>query len=175
MKRIKKIFISTIVITCVLGSLTQATLFSQLTTKDSWGVGVGATFNKIPLPLSTFSLPISYLYYEQGGTDFNIRYMAFGFDGFIPVPGVEINKTFGKAPVELSLGAGGFADLLIGGHCGITLRAGLRILGEYELNLFAIPYGTANSVNYSTFEAADVYSTIQFPYYGLMLSKHFDF
>jgi hypothetical protein len=175
MRKNKKNIVMVIVFGVIFCLSVQASQLGEERTKHSWGVGLGLTFNNIPIPLSTFSLPLSEIYYQEKLPEFNLRYVLYGFNGYMPVPGVEVSRTFGRAPVEFTIGAGGFSDILIGGHSGATLRAGVRILGTYELSLFAIPFGTENSVNYSTFEASDVYSTIQFPYYSLMMSQHFYF
>ena len=137
----------------------------------TWGIGIGRTVDRLPITLSKVSFIMSQVYVETPVEGAAIRYGALGLGGIIPVPRVEYIKTFLSDPCEIIVGAGVFYDFIFGGHGGVNLKAGVRLLNQYEISVDGVPFGTKNLVNYTTMkENTGGKGDIVFPYYTLTIS-----
>ncbi len=159
-----------------------------------WMWGVGGVVNHLPLPMSTFNVPLQYACYQhtfgenpEAPVKVSVSPGLYGFFGFLPVPSLESSIIYDPGPVGARLGVGAFYDLLVGGHWGMTAKLGTIINRKYELGLIVIPVGEEHpKVVYEEMwnigqlrenkqdpVTGEWDQEIEFPYYGLLLSVYF--
>jgi hypothetical protein len=161
--------------------------------QNYWGFGLGYVFNKIPLSMSTFNVPISDLWYSHifGDPAEKIRVAGtLGFYGFslvIPVPRTSFDLYYGKPTEDLQFkgGVGGFYDVAVGGHGGIDGEVGVVIKNRVDLSFMAVPLGTDSKRSYSEFlgleskaEAKQDYEDmhhhyVELPYFAVKVGLRF--
>lgn len=161
--------------------------------QNYWGYGIGYVFNKIPLSMSTFNVPISDLWYSHifGDPSEKIRVAGtLGFYGFslvIPVPRTSFDLYYGKPTEDLQFkgGVGGFYDVAVGGHGGIDGEVGVVIKNRVDLSFMAVPLGTDSQRSYSEFlgleskaEARQDYEDmhhhyVELPYFAVKVGLRF--
>lgn|GEM_PF-2957651 len=120
--------------------------------KSSWGWEVGGVFNEFPVSKaidSGFAILMSHGYYSwylgDGGNFVqpSLSLGAYGFQLLLPVPEISLGATLGSPGQDLrgKVSVGGFYDMFVGGHAGLTVSGGLLIKDRFTVNLFMVPFG----------------------------------
>ena len=166
--------------------------------RSHWTWGFGGVVNHLPLPVSTFNVPLQYVSYEHtfgenpaAPVKVSVSPGLYGFFGFLPIPALESSVIYDSGPVGGRLAVGGFYDLLVGGHWGMTTKLGTIIKRKYELGIIFVPVGEEhpevlyeeiwdighlreNKSHKDPVTGEEIWDqTIEFPYYGLLLSIYF--
>ncbi|MEO7425464.1 MAG: hypothetical protein ABI036_09775, partial [Fibrobacteria bacterium] len=161
--------------------------------QNYWGFGIGYVFNRIPISLSTFNVPISDLWYSHifGDPDENTRIAGtvgfYGFQVLLPVPKFSVDMYYGKpsADIQYKGGVGGFYDVTVGGHGGLTGEIGVVLKNRVDLSFMAVPLGTDSKRSYSEFlgletkaEAEESRAAmhghyVELPYYAVKVGLRF--
>lgn len=160
--------------------------------QNYWGFGVGYAFNKIPISLSTFDVLLSNLWYSHvfGNPEEKTRIAGtlglYGFALVLPIPRVSMDFYYGKPSddIQFKTGVGGFYDLTVAGHGGLSGELGVVLKNRVDISFIAVPVGTDSKRSYGEFlglesktEADQGYADkghyIEFPYYGLMVGLRF--
>jgi hypothetical protein len=127
--------------------------------QNYWGFGFGYVFNRIPISLSTFNVPISDLWYSHifGNPDEKTRVAGtlgfYGFQLLLPVPKASVDLYFGKPSEDIQFkgGVGGFYDISVGGHGGLMGELGVILKNRVDVSFMAVPIGTDSKRSYSEF------------------------
>lgn len=161
--------------------------------QDYWGVGLGYVFNKVPVSLSTFNVFMSNLWYSHifGNPNDDIRVAGtmglYGFQLLLPVPRVAIDLYAGKPSqtVQFKGGIGGFYDVAVGGHAGVSGDIGVVLKNRVDISFMAVPFGKDSERSYAEFmglksqkEADEDYvkanrQWVEMPYYGIFVGLRF--
>lgn len=161
--------------------------------QNYWGFGFGYVFNRIPISLSTFNVPISDLWYSHifGNPDEKTRVAGtlgfYGFQILLPVPKVSMDLYYGKPTEDIQFkgGVGGFYDVSVGGHGGVMGELGVVLKNRVDISFMAVPLGTDSKRSYSEFmgfetkeeaeqsriEAHGHY--VELPYYAVKMGLRF--
>lgn len=165
-------------------------------TKTFWGAGLGLVFNSIPISNAKFSSPISHLYYSWYVTDPNDAFRTavsmgvYGFGVVLPVPKLSAEAYLGSPlnDIQGKVGVGGFYDLVVGGHGGLAIEAGVRIRNRFDISFVTVPTGSDSKRDYREFMGiidettdedkngkpdADETPHVVLPYYGVLLGIAF--
>lgn len=154
-----------------------------------WGLGMGYVFNKMPISLSTFNVVLSNLWYSHVFSPPTERFRVagtvgfYGFQVLLPVPRVAADFYLGSPSQDIQFkgGVGGFYDIAVGGHGGISLEAGAVLKNRVEITFMTVPTGTDSERSYAEFaglktqEEADLdykeagNQWVEMPYFGLMV------
>jgi hypothetical protein len=144
--------------------------------KDFLVLGAGGVADAFPIATAYVKFPLSLVGWERFWTpnlrqNFKLSTIAgvYGMWLILPVPFVAMNAYFGSYPYYFKLGLGGHAELIIGGHTGISAIAGIELLERIELDTFWILAGTQPSVDYTvwTIKLGDPgYVDLKFPFIG---------
>jgi hypothetical protein len=127
--------------------------------QNYWGFGFGYVFNKIPISLSTFNVPISDLWYSHifGDPDERTRIAGtlgiYGFQILLPVPKASVDLYYGRPTDDIQYkgGVGGFYDVTVGGHGGLMGEIGLVLKNRVDVSFMAVPLGTDSKRSYGEF------------------------
>ena len=161
--------------------------------QNYWGFGFGYVFNKIPISLSTFNVPISDLWYSHifGNPDEKTRIAGtlgfYGFQLLLPVPKASVDFYVGKPTedIQYKAGVGGFYDVSVGGHGGLMGEFGVVLKNRVDISFMAVPLGTDSKRSYSEFmgletkeEAAKSREEmhghyVELPYYAIKMGLRF--
>lgn len=161
--------------------------------QDYWGVGFGYVFNKVPISMSTFDVFMANLWYSRvfGDPGEDIRMAGtlglYGFQVLLPVPRASLDLYVGKPTQTLQFkgGIGGFYDVAVGGHGGISGELGVVVKNRVDISFLAVPLGTDSKRSYAEFmgikseeEARRDYEKagdrwVEMPYYGLFVGLRF--
>jgi hypothetical protein len=153
-----------------------------------WGFGVGLVFSSIPISEAEFAAPFSQLYYSWYITDPNASLRTalslglYGFGMILPVPKVSAEMFLGKPTRDIQgkFGVGGFYDIAVGGHGGLSLETGIRIANRYDISFVTIPFGSDSKRDYAEFlglrdkeEPPAKAPFVKLPYFGIFTSVAF--
>jgi hypothetical protein len=161
--------------------------------QDYWGVGFGYVFNKVPISMSTFDVFMANLWYSRifGDPNEDIRMAGtlglYGFQVLLPVPRASLDLYVGKPTQTLQFkgGIGGFYDVAVGGHGGISGELGVVVKNRVDISFLAVPLGTDSKRSYAEFmgikseaEAMEDYRKagnrwVEMPYYGIFVGLRF--
>ncbi|HKP96230.1 MAG TPA: hypothetical protein VJ385_10770 [Fibrobacteria bacterium] len=161
--------------------------------QNYWGFGFGYVFNRIPISLSTFNVPISDLWYSHifGDPGEKTRVAGtlgfYGFQLLLPVPKASLDLYFGKPSEDIQFkgGVGGFYDVSVGGHGGVAADVGVVLKNRVDVSFMAVPLGTDSKRSYSEFmgletkeEAAETRAAahghyVELPYYAVKVGLRF--
>jgi hypothetical protein len=161
--------------------------------QDYWGVGFGYVFNKVPISMSTFDVFMANLWYSRifGDPNEDVRMAGtlglYGFQVLLPVPRASLDLYVGKPTQTLQFkgGIGGFYDVAVGGHGGISGELGVVVKNRVDISFLAVPLGTDSKRSYAEFmglkseeEAREDYEKagdrwVEMPYYGLFVGLRF--
>lgn len=176
------------------GSVHETRMDSQGEAKqDYWGVGLGYVFNKVPVSMSTFNVFMSNLWYSHifGNPNDNTRIAGtlglYGFQLLLPVPRVALDFYAGKPSqtVQFKGGIGGFYDVAVGGHAGVSGDIGVVLKNRVDVSFMAVPFGRDSERSYAEFmglksqeEADRDYvkannQWVEMPYYGIFVGLRF--
>lgn len=155
----------------------------KLINKSYWGFGGGLTISSLPVATSEFKMPLTTLYYDY--TLSNVQGMfggfikpgfsvgLYGLNGFVPVPEAEIYMMVNDdEDLSLRLAAGGFYDVLIGGHSGVSLKFSVIVNREYSVDFLSVPSAKPPVKPYSELVDGGP-KEIKTPYFGLMFTWRF--
>jgi hypothetical protein len=114
----------------------------------SWGLGLMTT--DIPIAASRLTAFMTQIFYERNlnNTDASYRFALgggfYGLGGLLPVPVLRPAFYFGseKSPIMGRVTVGGFYDLLVGGHAGVSLTAGMVVRNRFDFSIILVPWGT---------------------------------
>ncbi|NUQ81473.1 MAG: hypothetical protein HUU10_07680 [Bacteroidetes bacterium] len=166
--------------------LATSTLFAQeptpsetlLLKKSRWVWGAGLAVSSLPVADADFKMVLSDLHYEYVFTEMKpilgmkpgLNVGVIGLNGFIPLPMMELTGTinYGEG-LAGRFGVGGFYDVLIAGHSGLTLKAGVLFDDKYEFAVMSVPVGGQPVKPYSEFieNGPDI---VKLPYFALMIT-----
>lgn len=155
----------------------------KLLNRSVWGFGAGLTVGSLPVATSDFKMPITTLFYDYTLTNVNSFWNGFvkpgfsvglyGLNGFVPIPETELYAMVNEGEdLSLRLGVGGFYDILIGGHSGLTLKAGVVINQDYQVDIISVPSAKQPVKPYSEIVDGGP-ENIKTPYFGLVFSWRF--
>jgi hypothetical protein len=177
MKRLLHILI---LMTLTISSFAQDFEKPKLLSKAHWGFGGGITVSSLPVASSEFKMPMTQLYYDyafgssiaSGNGIFRpgLSVGLYGLNGFVPIPEAELLALINEEEdLSLRLGLGGFYDILIGGHSGISLKLGVIINKEYQFDIISVPKGNPPVKPYSELVDGGP-EDIKTPYFGILFS-----
>lgn len=154
-----------------------------------FGLGAGMAFTNVPFSMSKLKLPLTYLYYDRQFTDptspvrASVELGMYGFEGIVPVPELGSNLYLGseESLIQGKIGIGGFYDIAVGGHAGVTVKGGVILANRFDFSLFVVPLGRDSKRSYlevigaeSKAEAQDGYAKeghfVQMPYFGFLIT-----
>jgi hypothetical protein len=152
--------------------------------RSFWGWGIGYVFTEVPISQSEFSVFMSQLYYSYYLSDPSesmrtaLSMGLYGFALVLPVPKVSAEFYLGKSSQEIQgkFGVGGFYDIAVGGHAGISGEMGIRIKDKVDFSFFVVPTGIDSKRDYLDFMGLRDEDEIVkkpyviFPYFGLFVS-----
>ena len=155
----------------------------KLLNRSVWGFGAGLTVGSLPVATSDFKMPITTLFYDYTLTNVNSFWNGFvkpgfsvglyGLNGFVPIPETELYAMVNDSEdLSLRLGVGGFYDILIGGHSGLTLKAGVVVNQDYQIDIISVPTAKQPVKPYSEIVDGGP-ENIKTPYFGLVFSWRF--
>ena len=167
--------------------------FAGVAKQDYWGVGLGYVFNKVPISLSTFNVFMSDLWYSHifGDPNADTRIAGtlglYGFQLLLPVPRAGVDFYVGKPAqtVQFKGGIGGFYDIAVGGHAGVSGNLGVVLKNRVDVTFLAVPFGKDSERSYAEFmglksqeEADRDYvkahnQWVEMPYYGIFVGLRF--
>ncbi|MCX7698595.1 MAG: hypothetical protein N2114_03920 [Candidatus Goldbacteria bacterium] len=142
-----------------------------------WIVGGGAMVEKLPISAAKYTLPIIFVAYESiykksiSALDFS---WSIGFYDLMPE--IEFAVTVPLKPFDIKLSAGGYYDLIIGGHAGLLTKVGIIINKTIGFDVILVPIGTQPTVSYSEslkkqkIIENDGQHGLDFPIMGMMFS-----
>jgi hypothetical protein len=124
-----------------------------------WGGGLGLVFTSIPISQSQFTVIMSELHYSQylGDPNASMRTAAtlglFGFALILPVPKISMEMYLGKPTqdVQGKVGVGGFYDIAVGGHAGVSAEIGVRLKNRVDATVYIVPAGIDSKRDYLEF------------------------
>jgi hypothetical protein len=124
-----------------------------------WGGGLGLVFTSIPISESDFTVLMSELHYSQylGDPNASMRTAAslglFGFALILPVPKISMEMYLGKPTqdVQGKVGVGGFYDIAVGGHAGVSAEVGVRLKNRIDATIYVVPAGIDSKRDYLEF------------------------
>lgn len=150
--------------------------------------GMGLVVDRLPVSMANLTIPLSYYAWERQFVDPMRRVRAgieigtYGFYGLLPIPELGTNMYIGgeDQPIVGKIGIGGFYDIIVGGHGGLMIKAGIIAANRFDINLMIVPVGSDSKRSYSEFlgletktEAKEYYDRhgyyVKLPYYGLMI------
>lgn len=157
------------------------------TPKSYWGFGLGYVFTEIPISQSEFTVFMSELYYSYYLSDPNasmrtaLTLGAYGFALILPVPQVSAEFFLGAPTQDIQgkLGVGGFYDISVGGHAGMSLELGARLKDKVDVSFFIVPTGVDSKRDYLDFlglrdeDDKPTKPYVIMPYFGLFLTFKF--
>lgn len=144
---------------------------------NHFGTGLGICINKVPVAMSEMKLPISHFYYERQFTDptnFLHTGVEIGLHGayiISPVPEMSANVYLGseESVIQGKIGIGAMYDVLISGHAGVTVRAGMVINNRFEIGAIVVPTGKNQEKTYEeVFGIKGGTKDVSMPYGGLV-------
>jgi hypothetical protein len=138
-------------------------------------------------------VPISDLWYSHifGDPDETARIAGtvgfYGFQVLLPVPKFSVDMYYGKpsADIQYKGGVGGFYDVTVGGHGGLTGEIGVVLKNRVDISFMAVPLGTDSKRSYSEFlgletkqEAEESRAAmhghyVELPYYAVKVGLRF--
>lgn len=161
--------------------------------QNYWGFGFGYVFNKIPISMSTFDVLLSNLWYSHvfGDPGETTRIAGtLGLTGFqllLPVPKASLDMYFGKPTDDIQFkgGVGGFYDITVGGHGGLTGELGVVLKNRVDISFLFVPVGTDSKRSYGEFMGLETEEEaerdrverggryVDLPYYGINVGLRF--
>jgi hypothetical protein len=158
-----------------------------------WGFGAGYVFNKVPISMSTFDVFMGNLWYSHifGDPNDNTRLAGtlglYGFQMLLPVPRAGLDFYVGRPSQDIQFkgGLGGFYDVAVGGHGGVSGEIGVVIKNRIDVSFMAVPFGTDSKRSYAEFmglkskeEARQDYVDagdrwVEMPYFGTFVGLRF--
>lgn len=143
------------------------------------GVGIGMVINNLPVAISKMKLPLSYFFWEKQFTDpthffhSGIEIGVHGIYALSPVPEVGANLYLGseEGDIQGKLGLGAVYDIIIGGHAGLTAKAGIIYKNRFDFSFILVPTGTdAKQSYYDVFGVGEGSNEVDMPYGGFMFT-----
>ena len=176
----KRLLYILILMTLTIPAAAQEFEKPKLLSKAHWGFGGGITVSSLPVASSEFKMPMTQLYYDyafgngigSGSGIFTpgLSVGVYGLNGFVPVPEVELLGLINEGEdLSLRLGLGGFYDILIGGHSGVSLKLGVVLNQEYQFDIISVPKGNPPVKPYSELIDGGP-EKITTPYFGILFS-----
>lgn len=167
--------------------------FAGVAKQSYWGFGAGYVFNKVPISMSTFNVFLSNLWYTHifGDPNDNTRLAGtlgvYGFQVLLPVPRASLDFYVGRPSQDIQFkgGIGGFYDVAVGGHGGVSGELGIVIKNRIDVSFMAVPFGTDSKRSYAEFmglkteeEAEKDYRDagnqwVEMPYFGTFVGLRF--
>lgn len=155
--------------------------------RSFWGWGLGYVFTDVPISQSEFTVFMSQLYYSyylsppQDNMRTALSLGVYGFAFILPVPKVSAEFYLGRPNQDIQgkLGVGGFYDVAVGGHAGVSGELGIRIKNKVDVSFLVVPTGIDSERDYLDFmglrKEGDKVSPpyVIFPYFGIFVGFHY--
>jgi hypothetical protein len=160
--------------------------------RTHWGWEVGGVFSEFPVSKaidSGFAILMSHGYYSwdlgpSGGfVQPSLSVGAYGFQLLLPVPEISLDATLGAPGQDLrgKISVGGFYDMFVGGHAGLTLSGGLLIKDRFNINLIMVPFGKDADRDYLYMAGIRNEETactkqdpcVEMPYFGIFVGMQY--
>ncbi len=160
--------------------------------RTHWGWEVGGVFSEFPVSKaidSGFAILMSHGYYSWdlgtpgGFVQPSLSVGAYGFQLLLPVPEMSLGATLGAPGQDLrgKVSVGGFYDMFVGGHAGLTLSGGLLIKDRFNINLFMVPFGKDADRDYlymagirdEELPCSKADPCVEMPYFGIFVGMQY--